>query len=304
MPIVLRPRRVLALGLLAMLALIVSASAVRAGGALQGLRSDVRQGVAPPPGTSVLHTTAEESSHDEDEHHHDHHDHHDACDDDFDDDGLLIGLFVLGLTSPFWGPPALLHDDYSRQSDFLDFPFKDDRCGCMVKKAYGDVGAKPWHLRLRGEYADDFDQLTRTGGHVLLDTTSRFGFDGEWNYRQEDLAGGGRDHLQTGDFNILFRFAQSECIQMRTGLGVNWLSDDVGGEYGFNFTYGGDWMPAKPWILSAEIDWGTLGEVGLFHFRTTVGVVIQHAELYAGYDYFDVGGAQISGWVAGLRLWF
>jgi hypothetical protein len=46
----------------------------------------------------------------------------------------------------------------------------------------------------------------------------------------------------------------------RTGLGFNWLDDPIDTNFGFNFTYGADLFPRRPWVLSATIDWGTLGE--------------------------------------------
>ena len=93
-------------------------------------------------------------------------------------------------------------------------------------------------------------------------------------------------------------------MTMRAGLGLNWLTDSSDTDLGFNFTYGGDLFPAKPWVISGEIDWGTLGHAGLFHGRTTVGICLRQVELFAGYDYFDVGDAQLDGFVSGLRLWY
>ena len=134
---------------------------------------------------------------------------------------------------------------------------------------------------VRGEYADDFDSLTRYGGRVLWESRNRFGLDTSLDYYREALANDSHDDLWTGDANVVFRFAQSEYLMMRTGLGVNYMSADHGTDLGFNFTYGGDWFPMKPWIVSAEIDWGWLGDAGLFQGRATIGVNIQNVEVYA-----------------------
>jgi hypothetical protein len=217
---------------------------------------------------------------------------------------FIAGSFLVGLTSPFWGPPVLLDDEYSDRGTFFSFPYKRGAMGTMnIEPSYSQF-SKPWHVRLRGDFVDDFGSLSRAGGHILFDTSSRFGFDGELNYRTESIGQQTDDSLITGDFNFLFRFAQSEFLQMRTGLGVNWLDDGNRDASGFNFTYGGDWMPANPWIISTEIDWGRLGDAGLFHGRVTAGVHYRHIEVFTGYDYFDVGHAQIDGLVGGLRLWF
>ena len=136
-----------------------------------------------------------------------------------------------------------------------------------------------------------------------MEHSSRFGIDAEADYRYEDL-GLGTDDLWTGDVNLVFRFAQSETVQMRSGIGVGWLSDQLGTEAGFNFTYGGDWTPADPWIFSADIDWGRLGETSVFHGRATAGVKYHRLEIYTGYDYYDLGDTAINGLIGGVRLWF
>ena len=112
------------------------------------------------------------------------------------------------------------------------------------------------------------------------------------------------DHLWVGDCNLVYRFAQSPRSQWRAGLGFNWLDDHIETDYGFNFTYGFDFYPVQPLILSTEIDWGTLGRAGAFHFRTTVGVILHRVETYVGYEYRDIGSFQFNGLIGGVRLWF
>ena len=124
------------------------------------------------------------------------------------------------------------------------------------------------------------------------------------SFLEEDLPGNRYDELWVGDCNLIFRFAQSPHMQWRTGLGLNWLDDPIGTDFGFNFTYGVDWFPRKPWVVSAELDWGTLGRAELFHFRTTVGAVIHGMEAYTGYEYYDVDRTQINALIGGVRLWF
>jgi hypothetical protein len=265
--------------------MLIAPTVIGADGTLEALRDDVRTGSpddspAPP----------------------DHHDHHYNYDDD--DSGTLAELYLWIAASPFWGPHVLLGDNMNATSEFLSYPYKRDWNGNLIIEETPLPYTKWWHLRARGEYADDFDRMTRAGGHVLFDTTFRLGLDTSFDYRQEDLSPNATDDLWTGDMNLLYRFAQSERVQMRAGLGANWLADEEGSEWGFNFTYGGDLMPIEPFVLSAEIDWGRLGHAELFHGRTTVGVEYHHVELYTGFDYYDVGQTQISGWITGVRLWF
>ena len=63
-------------------------------------------------------------------------------------------------------------------------------------------------------------------------------------------------------------------------------------------------FPAEPFVYSATIDWGRLGEASLFHGRASVGVLIDNVELFTGYDYLKVGDVAIDGVIAGIRIWF
>ena len=138
---------------------------------------------------------------------------------------------------------------------------------------------------------------------MILETTSRFGIDASFHYLSERLPEGD-DHLNLGDCNLIYRFAQSSRAEMRVGIGANWLNDSTRTDLGFNFTYGGDFFPCKPWVLSAAIDGGTLGHAGLFRFRTTAGVIFNRFEGYAGYEYLDIGSTQDNFLIGGVRVWF
>ncbi|MEZ6069318.1 MAG: hypothetical protein R3C10_03395 [Pirellulales bacterium] len=292
------------------LAIPLQADDATPSGTLETLRHDVRQGVSDeredeePADAGPM--PAADDSRPESKRSDDPDAWFDREDDEDDDDSDLA---VIALTSPFWLPATLVGDRFSFDSEFLDYPYQHGRPGVMVPHPGRSSPSKPWLVRLAGEYGDEFDRNWFARGHLLLDSCTRLGFDGEWAYRHEDLDGAQApeprgDDLWTGDANVVFRIAESRRLQMRAGIGINWLSDDDGGDVGFNFTYGGDWLPHHPWIISTEIDWGRVGHVGLFHGRVTVGAQIDAVEYYTGFDYFDVGTAQTSALVAGVRLWF
>lgn len=236
-------------------------------------------------------------------------------DNDEAEDAFWLGVGKLALwtvTSPVWLPRALIDDTTLDPGCFARYPYRCDLDGYMAPDAefmrqqypWLESDRYAWMVRLRGEYGGDFDDLSRAGGQLLFDTASRWGVDTEANYLHEQLPADRCDQLWLGDANVVYRFAQSPQLQMRTGLGLNWLSDEFGSDFGFNFTYGGDFFPADPWIVSAEIDWGTLGHAGLFHGRATVGVHFHRFEVYTGYDYLDVGDTQINSAVSGVRIWY
>jgi hypothetical protein len=202
----------------------------------------------------------------------------------------------------------MMGDDYSRPGYFSCHPHAYD-VGYMLidpPEAVGMPGDREphvWAARVRGEFGTGFDDLDWIGGHVLIDTTSRLGLDSDVRYVWEDLDAR-RDSLWLGDANVLFRFAQSEFLQFHTGLGMNYLSDTVGSDFGFNFTHGLDFEPVRPWVFSAELDLGTLGHASVVHVRMTAGAMWGASEAFIGYDLYDVGSTQIQGLVAGVRLWF
>ena len=260
-------------------------------GTLQNLRSDVRR---PSKATEQKKLHLGDQRQDDEE-------------DEWSGLGDLLGMAMWGgLIAPFVGPPYVLGDDYSMLGYFPQYPYVDvgDGEGFMMIEPWIPAEPHLWSLRLRGEYADDFDDLSRISGHLLFETTARFGIDSSSSYLRESLGNGRHDDLWTGDANLVFRLAQSANFQIRSGIGVNWLADEVGSDFGFNFTYSSDWFPRRPWILSSEIDLGRLGSASLFHIRATAGVQLRCTEFFGGYDYYDVGETPIGGFVSGLRFWF
>ena len=89
-----------------------------------------------------------------------------------------------------------------------------------------------------------------------------------------------------------------------TRLGVNWSADNGRGAAGFNFTYGMDWFPVRPVVVSGTIDWGRLGDASLFHGRASIGLLLNRFEVFTGYDHYNLEGAPLNGLVNGLRIWF
>lgn len=216
---------------------------------------------------------------------------------------IVLGAVVVA-SVPFWGPIQMAGDDYSVRGYFPRYPYQEPVDGHLMIDP--DLPRKPrgWCGRAFFDYRTDFDDLTAWGGGLQLDTTSRFGLDASAHYFAQQLPGGGRDELVIGSGDLLFRFAQAPWMEMRTGVGVNWLADSVASDVGVNFTYGGDWYPLQPLVVSLDLDLGKLGEASLFHARVTTGVQLKLAELYVGYDYLDVGKSQFNSAIAGVRFSF
>lgn len=227
----------------------------------------------------------------------------DYCDGD-DDSGLgefLAAGTLIGVASPFWAPPAFLGDNYSQTGYFPDHPYTNAEGGLLYDKS--PKGAHDSNIILQGQYGDDFDDIFHANGRVLMEHSSRFGFDTEFFYRNEEIPTG-HDELWTGDFNLTYRFAQNEYWQFRTGLGVNWLVYDRESDTGINFTYGADWFPDDPWVVSGVLDWGRIGDASLFHGRTTIGISHNGVGIFTGYDFFEIGNQEMHAWINGVELRF
>jgi hypothetical protein len=241
-----------------------------------------------------------------------HHHHHDDDDDEgpFDELGAAIlgpPLLMAGIvaTVPFWGSGAAIGDSHELTGYFPEHPYEDHEFpGYMSIEP--NIPEYHWFYggHVQAEYGDSFDSLSGIGGRLVLDSSMRLGFDTELQYRREDLGFQLHDDLWTGDANITYRIAQHPQFIMRTGLGVNWLSDQFGTDYGINFTYGAEWFIYDPLVVTAGIDWGRVGQSEIFHLRTEVGMTIEQFEPFVGFDHYSIGGVGIQEVVVGLRIWF
>ncbi len=267
-------------------------------GALAQIRQDIRTPSVPAESEADQSSSRDETKHRSW--------HSIVCDEEEDDRlGNLIGSAATWLvTAPVWVPVELAGDDHCWPGYFSRYPYEHGVDGYMVVAPGLPRGKRTHSLQICSEYADDFDKVSRMGTRVLLDSTSRWGIDSEFNYWRESLAPGQHDDLWTGDANVVFRFAQSGWLQVRAGLGMNWLADDTASDFGVNLTYHADLFPVRPWIVSMELDVGSLGDETLVHGRVTSGLQWRFSEIFIGYDYYEVDQTELNGLVSGLRLWF
>jgi len=216
--------------------------------------------------------------------------------------GGMLFLAGAAVSSPVWLPAMLLDDNYRVPGFFPPHPYEKAKGAVVIAdEIYKPL--RPWAAQVSFAYGNDFDGVARYGGQALVSTTQRVDFDTEWNWYREDQPDGA-ETIHTGDVNMMFRCAQSERVQLRIGLGMNWLVDEQDQDVGVNFTYNAQLYPVKPAVLTAELDWGTLGHAPLLHLRTTVGAVWHGCELFAGYDYRSIGQADLQGPMLGMRYHF
>lgn len=230
-----------------------------------------------------------------------------------EDDDNSLSLELLGaaavatgyvVTTPVWGPATLVDDGQQRTGWFTQYPYQFGD-SYMTFSSPTDEPWEPslWSMRAESDFGTNFDNQHFLGGHVLAEHQNRWGLETRFS-RVEDEFQNVTDSLWFGDFNGTYRFAQSEHWLFRGGVGMNWLVDHGDDHYGLNGTYQIDWFPSEPFVLSTDLDVGTLGDAWLFHFQQTAGVTWRGIEARVGYDYLDVGTAQFSMFLCGVRGWF
>jgi hypothetical protein len=233
-----------------------------------------------------------------------------------DSDGNSLGgsLVVITALAPFYVPMGILNDRYEFRLGFAPHPYAGSYHGYQLVspelasmfygEAFDDVPRKSWAVRLAVEDGDDFNGINRCAGQFKLDHESRWGMMTTWNYFRERLPCGCTDQTLIGDVNLTFRFAQNEIACLYAGLGIRMLTDARQTDLGFNFTYGGDWFPMRPLVVTGVFDAGTLGSAGVVHGRATLGAIWNGWELFAGYDFLHIGSTNLQGPMAGVRFWF
>jgi len=233
------------------------------------------------------------------------------CADDSDDWGFRE-LYLAVFLSPFRIPHAALEGDSPSKAYFPDYPYLKSQPGHLYFPEHDNTATaqdeairlRQWSLRLAGEEGNDFRGMNRVGIRASLDTSSRFGLQSNWNFLSESLDGGGRDSTVLGDTNLTYRFAQNEKAQMHTGIGLRLLTDSSATHAGFNFLYGVDLFPRKPWTVSAMFDVGNAGSAFIVHGRAALGASLRHFDFYAGYDFMRIGSVNVQGPMLGLRFWY
>jgi hypothetical protein len=228
-----------------------------------------------------------------------------------------VGLGVLGAigaTSPLWLPWLILEEDRPSTAYFPSYPYSLPNMNYLSMSNYSpsNEGLSPfdpeylkvWGVRGGLEDGYCFNSVNRIGGRASIDTTSRFGLTTNWDHYYELLPNGRSDELVIGDLEATFRFAQSDFMQMHIGLGGRGLFSQTLTRGGFNMIYSADIYPIDPLVISASTEVGNINKAFTLRVRAQAGLQIRNLEAFVGYDWLRVGGADLHGPMAGLRLTF
>lgn len=288
--------------------------------------------------SAVRETESSSSSSSDDHHGHGHSSGgYGSCDDDCDPAGDLLGQLMGALVQQLFTQhsgerspvdayaPTVLNDYF-----FLRFPYDRGSEGYLVWEAsLYDTPPTPLTasqlaageppppqpsarslppmrtgaVRLWFDYGNDFDDLERWRGGMLLQSSAGPAAELEWNTYLERTPGG-VDQIHVGEANALFRIYASERIQWMWGGGLAWLDDRTETNFGYNLTLKADFFPVKPWVFSGDLDYGEIGRAHVFHANASVGVLYRRYEIFGGYDYRNIESAELQGPMFGVRLWY
>lgn len=162
-----------------------------------------------------------------------------------------------------------------------------------------------WVARLSALGGTDFADIAHGSLGLLIQPRGGLGIDTSVTmFRESGM--NVRDHLYLGDVNLTFEpVLISDRFRLRIGAGVNWLGDAYGGDAGFNMTGGMDWKLSERWLVTGEVDFGTIGDTDLTHAQLSLGRALsEQTELTFGYNYHDIGGVTMGSAFTGLRFRF
>ncbi|MFH1378604.1 MAG: hypothetical protein ABIH86_07620 [Planctomycetota bacterium] len=217
---------------------------------------------------------------------------------------LAFELFMYVFTSPFWLPYQLLESEEGLP-DSMQFhiaPYIADGRTYMTP----DVIDRPFAPGCASfEIAQINSNTQRISGRARIEGFWRFGLDVGIHRFEEELSGGGYDAIQFEDLFVTIRFAQSERIQLRTGLGWRVFDDDLGPDrQGWAFLYAIDIQPFDPFVASFAFDVGGVGNAVVSRTRIEAGAVISIVEPYVGVEWFRVDNTELDSVFAGVRIYF
>ena len=172
-------------------------------------------------------------------------------------------------------------------------------------------GGQAWAAQLSLDGAlIDADTL-RLRPRFRLFTPSRVELDAETSIYRESLTA--RDRTETGrdvdwmtvsTMHVAIRFAQSQAVQFRLGVGPRLMTTPDAAFMGWDLSYGFEAFPFRPFILAGSAGMGTVGKAFVTDLRASVGVVVSAVEIMVGGERLQIGDTVLGGPTAGVRLWF
>lgn len=172
-------------------------------------------------------------------------------------------------------------------------------------------GGQRWASQLSLDAAAIDGSTMRLRPRFRLFTPSRWELSADAAVYREELhgndaleAGRAVDYLTMSTIHAAYRFAQSQAVQFRLGIGPRLMTTPDAAFMGWDLSYGFDAFPVKPIVLSGSLGIGTVGKAFVTDLRGSIGVVVGAVEIMLGGERIAIGDVVLAGPTAGLRVWF
>lgn len=171
----------------------------------------------------------------------------------------------------------------------------------------GGLARTTTRVALDGGFVHPAERISvgRIGASLRVQTTFGLEIAARYSIFVEPLVGR-TDSLALGRIGLDWRIITEEVMQFRLGAALRHFHDRTGALFGADIEAGLDFFPIEPLILTFEANVGFLGNALLVQARGSVGLLVSVFEIYLGYNYEGIFGAQnvdLGGPMLGLRFW-
>ncbi|MFT3925677.1 MAG: hypothetical protein QM778_24260 [Myxococcales bacterium] len=218
----------------------------------------------------------------------------------------------LGLESPPLPGYAEPSVHNSCMSSYAAVPYQQGRG--LLRNACDEstLGEKRSVLMVSGESGFMLQNVVPASFGVRLLLPKRFELSGRVDILKDLARAADQAVMATAHLN--YRFAQSQYVDFRTGVGPRLFKlDEL--RLGADLLYAFDVYGKRPIVFRAELHAGFMHRNGsdkpavFGQARATIGYMFDRVEVYAGYDHLKMAdpygpGMPLGGPIAGLRGWF
>ncbi len=215
-----------------------------------------------------------------------------------------------------WMPGEMVYDDETAEATSS---IADDEEPAVVEELAPPpapiedwtAGSQAWAAQLSLDGALIDADTMRLRPRFRLFTPSRFELDAEASIYRETLGAADRidlgrnvDWMTVSTMHVAMRFAQSQAVQFRLGIGPRLMTTPDAAFMGWDLSYGFEAFPIRPFILAGSAGMGTVGQAFVTELRGSVGIVVSAVEVMVGGERLQIGDTVLAGPTAGVRIWF